>query len=167
MVGTVISYPRRTVFVRVGSIIIYTGNCNRRSPVRSCMGARAATALCRAHLSAPLPRPIPRIRVGLDADLRPPAQIPRAPHTLVQRFHRSHCEAKPTVDFCLARRGSMQYAAEVSERFHYVNILACHRQRINSSFQDIPECLDLSFDPRDMQSQWFRYRYIHLIHQQL
>ena len=45
----------------------------------------------------------------------------------------------------------MQYAAEVSERFHYVDILARHRQGINNSFQDVSECLNLSFDPGDTQ----------------
>ena len=37
----------------------------RSGQVRSGMGARAATALRRAHLSAPLPRPIPGDRPGL------------------------------------------------------------------------------------------------------
>ena len=41
----------------------------------------------------------------------------------------------------------MQSVTEESKRLHYVDILARQRQRINSSFQDIPECLDLSFDP--------------------
>ena len=39
----------------------------------------------------------------------------------------------------------------------YVNILARHRQRINSSFQDVSECKDLSFGPGDTQPQWFRF----------
>ena len=38
---------------------------NYLGALRSGMGARAATALRRAHLSAPLPRPIPGNRPGL------------------------------------------------------------------------------------------------------
>ena len=52
----------------------------------------------------------------------------------------------------------MQSVAEESRRFHYVDILARNRQRINSGCQDVPELfLDLSLDPGDTQSQWFRF----------
>ena len=47
------------------TIVACFGSFPARNQVRSGMGARAATALRRAHLSAPLPRPIPGDRPGL------------------------------------------------------------------------------------------------------
>ena len=49
----------------------------------------------------------------------------------------------------------MNYTAQVGELVHNLNILASHRDRANSSIQEVAECLDLRLDPGDTLSQRF------------